>query len=334
MPEKVVISSAVRHTGGPISCSDVSRRDRQIMASTGLGLLHGLRLAGSHANIEAIPGSRRAAFAVLDMVDPEIDDLAPAVLSSRVDGRLEQGAFYERGWREIHPLWPLAVLNNVVFSLACSYAGIEGENAVFSPGPETFVNAIAEAAGAISSGRANAAFASAVSPSSELSLMRSKLRVPPHRAATAGSNRKRGCGGTLVLESEEHARHRGQKPLATVAGWAFAQQGQDGSGVRGVMNTALRRAGIPVHDLNLIVLAGDPGADNTTTESIEELIGSAKGPTLCSADSIAPATPPGNIALVITELMERFRLNPQSQILVNASGAAGQLACLVLGGVQ
>ncbi len=304
------------------------------MASTGLGLLHGLRLAGSHANIEPIPGSSRAAFAVLDMVDPEIDDLAPALLSSTVNGRFNQDAFYERGWREIHPLWPLAVLNNVVFSLACSYAKIEGENAVFSPGPETFVNAIAEAADAISSGRADTAFAAAVSPSSELSLMRSKLRVPPHRAATADSTHKRGCGGTLVLESEGHARRRGQKPLASVAGWAFAQQGQDGSGVRGVMNTALSRTGIEVHDLDLIVLAGEPGPDKSEIESIQELIWSAEGPTLCSADSIASATPPGNIALVIAELVERLHSNPQSRILVNVRGAAGQLACLVLGGVQ
>lgn len=334
MPEKIVISSAVPHAGGPVCCKDVSRRDRQIMATTGLSLLHGLRLAGSHANIEPIPGPRRAAFAVLDMVDPEIDDLAPAVLSSTLNGRLDQEAFYERGWREIHPLWPLAMLNNVVFSLACSYAKIEGENAVFSPGPEAFVNAIAEAAGGISSGRADTAFASAVSPSSELSLMRSKQRVSPHREASAGSDRKNGCGGTLVLESEGHARRRGQKPMASVAGWAFAQQGQDGSGVRDVMNTALSRAEIEVHDLDLIVLAGDPGPDRSEIENFQELFCSAESPALCSADSIASATSPGNIALVIAKLVERLHSNSHSRILVNVRGAAGQLACLVLGGFQ
>ena len=334
MHDKVVISSAVRHTGRPPSCSDVSLRDGKIMASTGLSLLHGLRLASSRAHIEAVPGSRRAAFAALDMVDPEIEDLAPAVLNSTVNGKLEQKAFYERGWREIHPLWPLAMLNNVVFSLACSYAEIEGDNAVFSPGPETFLNAIAEAAGAISSGRADAAFATAVSPSSELCLYRSKLCVPPHRAPTEDSDRMSGCGGTLILESEEHARRRGRRPSASVAGWAFAQQGRDGSGFRGVMNTVSRRAGIPMHDLDLIVLAGEPGYDQGEIESIEELIGSAEGPTLCSADSVASATPPGNIALVITELVERIRSNPRSRILVNVKGVAGQLACLVLGGVE
>ena len=72
-------------------------------------------------------------FAAMGMVDPDVEDLRAAVRASGGAAGLDYEKFYGGAYREIHPLWPLAMLNNVGFCLAAMALGLRGENATFSP---------------------------------------------------------------------------------------------------------------------------------------------------------------------------------------------------------
>jgi 3-oxoacyl-[acyl-carrier-protein] synthase II len=142
----------------------VHPRDARIMGAPALWLLQAGREAAAGAGLPAagIPPEALGCFAAMGMVDPDAADLQGAVRKSRGEAGLDFGKFYAGAYREIHPLWPLAMLNNVGFCLAAIGLGLRGENATFSPSPDGTLTALAEAAAAVVEGRAAAVLAGGV----------------------------------------------------------------------------------------------------------------------------------------------------------------------------
>ena len=165
----------------------------------------------------------------MEAPDPLPEDLARAAFLSRRGEACDWPEFYGGAFREIHPLWPLAMLNNVGFAVAAQALGVWGENAVFSPAADMGARAVAEAAAALREGRCTVALAGgATDRLTPLGLARAHLLagIPegsapaPDEALLPGE-----AAGVLVLEREADAAARGAPALAVVAGWAFGRAG-------------------------------------------------------------------------------------------------------------
>jgi 3-oxoacyl-[acyl-carrier-protein] synthase II len=173
-------------------------------------------------------------FAGMGMVDYHVEDLLPAVLKSLSrGGDLDYDRFFFSGYQEIYPLWPLGMLNNVVFCQAAIHFGLRGENCVFSPHGDAGIQAVAEAVKVLREGKAKVALAGGVSEEiSPLSLARARLKGmirPPEHKSGAGSPEGAAseivlgeCGAMLVLEPMSGAIDRGANILARVAGFGFS----------------------------------------------------------------------------------------------------------------
>jgi 3-oxoacyl-[acyl-carrier-protein] synthase II len=173
-------------------------------------------------------------FAGMGMVDYHVEDLLPAVLKSlNQSGGLDYDRFFSTGCREIYPLWPLGMLNNVVFSQAAIHFGLRGENCVFSPHGDAGIQAVAEAVKVLREGKAKVALAGGVSEEiSPLSLARAKLKglIRPHAHKPGAGNAKGAAAGLvlgeggamLVLEPQSGAIDRGANILARVLGFGFS----------------------------------------------------------------------------------------------------------------
>ena len=152
-------------------------------------------------------------FAGMGMVDYHVEDLLPAVLKSlNRDGDLDYDKFFLDAYREIYPLWPLGMLNNVAFCQASIHFGLGGENSVFCPHGDGGVMAVYEAACVLKEGRAKMALAGGVSEEvSPLALARAKLkRLIGQRAEIAAPAGFLGeSGAMLVLEPHSKAVERG-----------------------------------------------------------------------------------------------------------------------------
>ncbi len=69
-------------------------------------------------------------FAGMGMVDYHVEDLLASVAKSLDrEGGIDYDRFFLEGYREIYPLWPLGMLNNVAFCQASIHFGFAGKTA-------------------------------------------------------------------------------------------------------------------------------------------------------------------------------------------------------------
>jgi 3-oxoacyl-[acyl-carrier-protein] synthase II len=215
-------------------------------------------------------------YAGMGMVDYGIADLLPAVLKSRdPHGNLDYGRFYAQGYREIYPLWPLAMLNNVAFCQVAISLGLRGVNAVFSPHADAAVQAIAEGAASLQSQTAKLVLAGGVSETlSPLSLNRARLSgvlapsddslngCHPFAAQRHGTVLGEGAG-MVVLELESSAHANGTRPLGRLTGFGFScgtentLDGASRNALAGAMSQALATAGIESAAVDVVIAHGD-----------------------------------------------------------------------------
>ncbi|MGC9195381.1 MAG: beta-ketoacyl synthase N-terminal-like domain-containing protein [Syntrophobacteraceae bacterium] len=200
-------------------------------------------------------------FAGMGMVDYHVEDLLPAVLRSlKGDGAIDYDRFFLQGYREIYPLWPLGMLNNVAFCQASIHFGLRGENSVFCPHGDAGVRAVYEAACAVEEGRAKIALAGGVSEEiSPLSLARAKLKgvIGPHiPAAFLGE-----AGAMMVLEPFATAVGRGASILGRTLGFGFSsERSNDGrfaskQAISSAIGAALADAGLAPAGIDLVMLS-------------------------------------------------------------------------------
>jgi 3-oxoacyl-(acyl-carrier-protein) synthase len=240
-----------------------------------------------------IPRESIAFFAGMGMVDYSVEDLLPAVLKSLdARGTLDYAAFFTEGYREIHPLWPLSMLNSISFCQAAIDLNIQGENTVLSPHADSGAQAVAEAIKCVEDGKCTAALAAGVSETiTPLSLARGHLSgilntnaesgedcVKPFDANRKGTVLGEGCG-VVVLELSSAAEKRGIVPLAVMSGYGTAfdpETGFPGPTVKALgasMKRALVRAEIGPSDIDVIISHGEgtPKGDRNEIEAINHV---------------------------------------------------------------
>jgi 3-oxoacyl-[acyl-carrier-protein] synthase II len=272
--------------GAPVSGIDadtlgVGSRDAWIMGLPALMLLGSAREAMAEAGLDpsACGPDEIGFFAGMGMVDPAPADLRAAALASRGPEGIDYRRFFGDGYREIHPLWPLAMLNNVGFCLSARLAGVRGENAVFSPGADSALLALSEASDTVVSGRAAAALAAGASERvSAASVTRARILggwdAPECRCAPGE------CAAVLVVESADSARARGAVPLAAVPGWGFSSAVTASEGFAAAMTLAVERARREARPVDAVILHDERcgGVDSAEREAVAVVLGAQPTP--------------------------------------------------------
>ncbi len=247
-------------------------------------------------------------FAGMGMVDYHVEDLLSAVLRSlKGDGEIDYDRFFLQGYREIYPLWPLGMLNNVAFCQASIHFGLRGENSVFCPHGDSGVRAVYEAACALGEGKAKIALAGGVSEEiSPLSLARANLKgvIGPHApAAFLGE-----AGAMMVLEPFANAVGRGASILGRILGFGFSfERSQDGrfaskQAISSAIGAALADAGLAPAGIDLVMLSS---FNESELEAVREVFAlQADRPVIVAApyvvgDTLA-AGPVLNAAIVLS----------------------------------
>ena len=177
----------------------------------------------------------------MGMVDYDVESLLPAVLKSLdSEGSINYDAFYSDGYKEIYPLWPLSMLNNISFCQVAINLDIKGENSVFSPAADSGAQAMIEGFNTVLDKKARVVLAGGVSEKvSPLSLARShisgavNIEDDANEAACRpfSSNRKgtilgEGCG-IVAMELRSSADDRGVPYSSKITGYGFAFEGND-----------------------------------------------------------------------------------------------------------
>ncbi len=233
MAGRVAITAACR---SDMASSDVMDVD----ADPALRILgaHGRMLetvapeAYRRGRLQELDPRRVGLFFGMGMVDGA-DDLVAAADASRVDGRIDEARFFAGAYRSIHPLWPLAMLNNVAAGQIATDLGIRGDNAVLASESDAGMRALIEAHHAIDEGAAQAALCAGVSEDlTTPARLRDALRGEPAEREQAGA--------ACVLESEASAKDRGVAALAfVVAGTSTFEYGSGDACTRAI-RTVLR----------------------------------------------------------------------------------------------
>jgi 3-oxoacyl-[acyl-carrier-protein] synthase II len=270
-------------------------RDSRIMDTHSYMLMKCAHDAFSQAGLDkaSLPKEDIGFFAGMGMVDYKAEDLLPSVLKSlNSSGSLNYDMFYTDGYREIYPLWPLSMLNNISFCQVAISLDMRGENTVFSPHADSGAQAIAEGMQTLLEGRAQAVLCGGVSEKiSPFSLARgllsgilntsNNLTEPACRPFAAGRNGTvpgEGCG-VLTLESYKSAVERGMQCLTSVTGYSFAFEsdgkfsGPAARALGNAMQGALNSAGLKPSDIDLIIAHGDGtiSGDKNEIHAIHEI---------------------------------------------------------------
>jgi 3-oxoacyl-[acyl-carrier-protein] synthase II len=266
---------------------DIPPREERVVDTHTFMLIKCLRDAFNNSGLEgsSIDRDEVAFFAGMGGVDYRIEDLAPAIKASMdKDGGINYDKFYSDAFREIHPMWPLAMLNNIAFCQAAIALVLRGDNTVLSPHAEAGAQAIYESWASVAEGISPAALAAGVSEKfSPINLARETLAgttsasaCRPFSAERDGTVLGEGCA-VLALEGEAEASKRGAVPLAKITGYgeAFAWKGQSAPGADAItraMRAALEDSGLKPSDVDVLIAHGDgtQKGDASEIEAINE----------------------------------------------------------------
>jgi 3-oxoacyl-[acyl-carrier-protein] synthase II len=281
-------TAAVQVYGVGAAELDIHPRDSRIMDKHSYMLMKGSRDAFSEAKLDdsEIPPEDIGYFAGMGMVDYNVEDLLPSVLQSLDEkGNLDYDKFYSHAFQQIHPLWPLSMLNNINFCQVAIDLGIKGDNTTFCPHADSGMHSIIEAYNTLIEEKAKVVLAGGVSEKvSPLSLARAQwfniLNTSDHTCRPFGRDRNgtilgEGCG-IISLELQSSAAARDVTSLAAVTGYGTSFEASEESNcptskaVSIAMEQAIAKAGLHPCDIDLIIAHGDGTAvgDRNETEAI------------------------------------------------------------------
>ena len=276
-------------------------RDARIMDTHAYLLMMATRNAFKDAGLDraALPSEEIGFYAGMGMVDYRTDDILPAVLKSLgPEGLINYPAFYAEGYREIYPLWPLSMLNNITFCQVGIDLDIRGENAVFCPHADAGAQAITEGMRTILERKAKAVLAGGVSEKvSPSSLARLHLAGVAKNTTEAENTKcipftKEGKGtilgegaGMISLELRDSADRRGAPYSVMMSGYGhMCEPMEEGpapsaSAIANAMGRALEVASLQPEDIDLIIAHGDGAAfsDRSEAEAITIVFGKRTG---------------------------------------------------------
>jgi 3-oxoacyl-[acyl-carrier-protein] synthase II len=189
---------------------------------------------------------------------------------------MDYHTFYARGYQEIHPLWPLSVLNNITFCQVAIDLGIRGENSVFCPHADGGMIAVTEGIRNLREARSRLVLAGGVSEKvSPLSLARGHLAAILKISGGTGDSRCRPFGegdkgtvlgegaGLVALELRSSADSRSVPYSVMISGYGHACEPLDNGPaptarvIAWAMNQALETASLRTDDIDLVIAHGD-----------------------------------------------------------------------------
>jgi 3-oxoacyl-(acyl-carrier-protein) synthase len=221
---------------------------------------HGLlleRLAGTvHAAAggSAFPRDLVGLYVALGMVDSDPEALRPALAASREGtGPFDLTRFFQGGFRAIHPLWPLAMLNNVAVGQLAADLDVEGDHVVLAAEADAGARALGSGADAVREGTTRLALVAGIGETlAPAALLRARLR------GRAGFVLGEG-GAALALGTPTEA----VPALGHVSGEAFTfERSPDGAGPSAnaferAAREALARAGARPEEIGVLFVEGD-----------------------------------------------------------------------------
>ncbi len=205
------------------------------------------------------------------------------------------GVFNEKGPRRVSPFYiPMAIINMISGNLSIKY-GMKGPNLSMVTACSTGTHAIGEAGRLIEYGDADVM----VAGGAEATITRtaiagfaaaralSKRGDVPSESSCPWDTRRDGFvmgegGGVLVLEEYEHAKARGAKIYAELAGFGLSGDAfhmtspqPDGEGAARCMLNAMRHAGLNITDIDYINAHGTstPQGDIAETKAVKRAFG-------------------------------------------------------------
>ncbi len=206
-------------------------------------------------------GAEVAFFAGMDSVDPASDDLMGAVHKSGAEVNLRR--FFGEEMDRIPPLWPLELLNAIGFSQVAIQHQLQGENAVFSAGPEAGARAICEAAASVRLGKARLGLAAGVSGRISARML---ARAAMSGALPGAWGLGEGAAVVLFGETVQPEGIRGWlKGQASVR--ALARRGGLARAIQRSAETALSLAGLRPDEVDLLVICGEGRAEADRAEA-------------------------------------------------------------------
>ena len=351
-------------------------RDSRTMGLHTYSMLVACRAAFAQAGLgdDRVPREKIAFFAGLGTVDYRPEDLSRAVGQClREDGSVDYEEFFGGAYHDIHPLWPLCMLNNIAHSQVAIDLDVRGDNATFSPHAEAGAQAIREAQRCLSAEGALAALAvgvgEEVTPQSLTRhgrlgwLSQSGDPRPFSRSADGGVLGE--AAATLVLGEPRSVRSLGKTPLAQVAGYAMRvatrrEPEAYREAIANAMTVALEESRIYPDEVAAVFANGDgrPVNDAAEARAILDILGDGApvtttkpglGVTLAAAgvvDTVMAAlalqrgmVPPCRGVSIESDMglnivTAEARPLQGAAILVNTQGLAGQCASIVIRAVE
>jgi len=231
-------------------------------------------------------------------------ELEPALARATQSGSFDLGQFAQQGLPLINPLWLVKGLSNNVLGFISAQYRMMGPNLNICCSGVGGLLAIGEAAQAIRDDRADVCLAGGHDSLLDIPTMALYARLgllttnPDPATASRPYHAQRdgfvpGEGAAfLVVEDREHARRRGARILAYVAGFGstnsardLATAGDDGRGVLAAASTALQEAGVTPVDMGLVVAhaSGSVSYDPAEAEALRRLMGPARDRTPVTA---------------------------------------------------
>lgn len=225
------------------------------------------------------------------LITSDIDELGEAFVHALDEkGRFDLKRFGAEGLGHLFPLWLLKYLPNMHACHISIFYDCRGPNNTITAGDCSATQAIGEAAHIIARGSAEVMLAGGADGKiTPLNLLRYELLGwLSHREQETPSpfDRRRdgfvvGEGAVcLVLEELEHARRRGARLLAEVAGFAAAWEPGEvrrhsGGGGRLAMESALARAGMGPDEVDVVFAHGLAlaQADEAEAQALRQLFG-------------------------------------------------------------
>jgi 3-oxoacyl-[acyl-carrier-protein] synthase II len=239
------------------------------------------------------------------LICSDLNELGAAVNTAVIDGKFDLGKWGNSGMNNLTPLWLLKYLPNMLSCHVTIIHGAEGPSNCITCGDASGHLTVGEAARLIARGGADVVIAGgAESKLNPMGLLRQGMlkrlcttgnddpptACRPFDARAAGTVIGEG-GGLVILEDLEHAKARGARIYAELAGFGAAC---DPAGIDVLVPTvggldlsvgkALADAGIGPDDVDLIVAHGTGVADEDRIES------AAWAKALGPAATKAPAT--------------------------------------------
>lgn len=275
-----------------------NRKNLKLMSRAVQFGMGALKRAFDAAGLEvgAIPPERLGLFVGAGTAVGRTEDLVPAIERSFSPAGFDPTIFGDVGMHAINPLWLLKGLSNNVLGFGTADLDARGINQNYCNSGVGGLQAIGEAAWALVEGKADVLIAGASDSAlnvlhftgfGRLRALTSRMgsdAVRPFDAAHDGFAPGEGAA-FFVLETEAHARARGAKVLARVAGYgdgcgAHALSAGDLGVITSACRRTLDRAGWSAEAVDLIYAHGNgtPVYDRREAEAFRAVFGNRTPP--------------------------------------------------------